>query len=165
VSTTKYPPNGKFSDYFPCGLPVLTVFFSLLFFGSVVDLLHFREFRFIEIVMDDLKNFFCRNKKCPQYGIRGGENVRVRTTYGSKNTRLLYCTHCLQTFSERQGTVFFRSSLPDETIVSIHEHVAEGNGMRKTSRLTKVHHQTVMWSMANGRSRTRSSWWKIRRDA
>jgi len=96
------------------------------------------------MVMDDLKNFYCRNKKCPKYGIRGGKNVRVRRTYGTKKTRLLYCTHCQKTFSERQGTVFFRSSLPDETIVSIHEHVAEGNGMRKTSRLTKVHHQTVI---------------------
>jgi hypothetical protein len=42
---------------------------------------------------------------------------------------LLYCTHCKKTFSERQGTVFFNSRLPDETIVSIHEHVAEGNGI------------------------------------
>jgi LacI family transcriptional regulator len=94
--------------------------------------------------MDDLKNFFCPNKKCPKYGMRGAENIRVRTTYGEKNTRLLYCTHCKKTFSERRGTVFFNSRLPDETIVSIMEHVAEGNGMRKTGRLTKVHHQTVI---------------------
>jgi len=94
--------------------------------------------------MDDLKNFFCRNKQCPKYGIRGEENIRIRGTYGKNKTRLLYCTDCKKTFSERQGTVFFRSSLPDDIIVSIHEHVAEGNGMRKTSRLTKVHHQTVI---------------------
>jgi transposase-like protein len=94
--------------------------------------------------MDDLKNFCCLNKKCPQYGIRGGENIRVRAKYGKKQTRLLYCAHCKQTFSERRGTVFFGSPLPDEKVVSILAHVNEGNGMRKTSRLEKVHHQTVI---------------------
>lgn len=81
--------------------------------------------------MDDLKNFCCQNKNCPKHGVRGEENIRVRARYGTKNTRLLYCTYCKETFSERRGTVFFNSSLPDDTIVSIHEHVAEGNGMRQ----------------------------------
>ena len=94
--------------------------------------------------MDDLRNFFCWNKQCAKYGIRGEDNIRVRGTYGKNNTRLLYCTYCKKTFSERRGTVFFNSRLPDDTIVSIHEHIAEGNGIRKTSRLTKVHQQTVI---------------------
>ena len=94
--------------------------------------------------MDDLKNFCCQNKECSQYGIRGEENIRVRTRYGAKNTRLLYCTHCKQTFSERHGTVFFKSRLPDDTIVSILEHVNEGNGMRKTGRLLHVDPDTVI---------------------
>jgi hypothetical protein len=34
--------------------------------------------------MDDLKNFFCRNKQCAKYGIRGEENIRVRARYGTK---------------------------------------------------------------------------------
>jgi transposase-like protein len=50
---------------------------------------------------------------------------------------------CKQRFSERRGTVFFGSRLPEETIVSILEHVVEGNGMRKTGRLLKVDHDTV----------------------
>jgi len=32
--------------------------------------------------MDDLHKFFCPNKKCSQYGIRGAENIRVKDTYG-----------------------------------------------------------------------------------
>ena len=32
--------------------------------------------------MDDLKNFFCWNKKCDPYGVRGGENIFVRAWYG-----------------------------------------------------------------------------------
>ena len=70
--------------------------------------------------MDDLKNFCCQNKNCPKYGIRGEENITVRAVYGKNNTRL-----------------------PKDKVVSILEHVAEGNGMRKTGRLTKVGHVTV----------------------
>ena len=93
--------------------------------------------------MDDLKNFCCQNKNCPKHGVRGEENIRVRTTYGSNNTRLLYCLVCKKRFSERHGTVFFGSRLSEKTIVSILEHVVEGVGMRKTGRLLNVDHDTV----------------------
>ena len=93
--------------------------------------------------MDDLKNFCCQNKNCPKHGVRGEENIRVHAKYGSKDTRLLYCLVCKKPFSERRGTVFFDSRLPEETVVSILEHVVEGNGMRKTGRLLKVDHVTV----------------------
>ncbi len=39
--------------------------------------------------------------------------------------------------------VFFDARLPKEKIVSILEHVVEGNGMRKTGRLVKVDSDTV----------------------
>jgi transposase-like protein len=94
--------------------------------------------------MDDLKNFCCQNKNCPKHGVRGEDNIRVRDTYGPNDTRLLYCLVCKKRFSEHRGTVFFDSRLPKETVVSILEHVVEGNGMRKTSRLKKVHLQTVI---------------------
>ena len=98
----------------------------------------------METVMDDLKNFCCQNKKCQKHGIFGEENIRVRARYGPSKTRLLYCLVCKKSFSEHQGTVFFDSRLPKEKVVSILEHVEEGNGMRKTGRLTKVHRQTVI---------------------
>jgi transposase-like protein len=94
--------------------------------------------------MDDLKNFCCQNKNCPKHGVRGEANIRVRTTYGPNDTRLLYCLVCKKRFSEHRGTIFFDSRLPKETVVSLLEHVVEGNGMRKTSRLEKVHLQTVI---------------------
>jgi len=31
--------------------------------------------------MDDLAQFFCPNKKCSEYGLRGGENIYVRAWY------------------------------------------------------------------------------------
>ena len=93
--------------------------------------------------MDYLHKFCCQNKSCPKHGVRGEGNIRVRTPYGANKTRLLYCLVCQKTFSERRGTVFFDSRLPEETVVSILEHVAEGNGMRKTGRLVKVDPDTV----------------------
>jgi transposase-like protein len=93
--------------------------------------------------MDDLKNFCCQNKHCPEYGIRGKENIRFKETYGKNDTRLLQCKVCKKRFSENRGTIFFDSRLPKEKVVSIMEHVAEGNGMRKTARLTNVGHMTV----------------------
>jgi hypothetical protein len=59
------------------------------------------------------------------------------------NTRLLWCLECKKTFSENRGTVFYDSRLPKEKVVSILEHVSEGNGMRKTGSLTKTGHMTV----------------------
>jgi LacI family transcriptional regulator len=95
------------------------------------------------MIMDDLDKFCCLNKNCPQHGVRGEKNIRVRDTYGPNKTRLLYCLTCKERFSERRGTVFFGSRLPEATVVSILEHVVEGNGMRKTGRLLKVDHETV----------------------
>jgi transposase-like protein len=94
--------------------------------------------------MDDLKKFFCQNKECPEYGVRGKENIRVRAEYGPNKTRLLYCLHCKQRFSEHRGTIFFDSRLPKDKVVSIVEHVVEGNGMRKTGRLCGVDADTVI---------------------
>lgn len=93
--------------------------------------------------MDDLHKFCCQNKSCPKHGVRGEGNIHVRASYGANNTRLLYCLICKKTFSERRGTVFFDSRLPETTVVSILEHVVEGNGMRKTGRLVKVDPDTV----------------------
>lgn len=96
-------------------------------------------------VMEDLKNFCCQNKNCEKYGCRSEENIRVRARYGpGKKTRLLNCLVCKEKFSEHRGTVFFDSRLPKEKVVALLEHVAEGNGMRKTSRLEKTYLQTVI---------------------
>jgi transposase-like protein len=94
--------------------------------------------------MEDLKNFFCWNKKCLKYGIRGAENIFVRALYGkNKDIRLLKCRDCKGKFSERRGTIWFDSRLPKEKTISVMEHIAEGVGVRKTGRLTKVNPATV----------------------
>jgi len=94
--------------------------------------------------MEDLAKFCCQNKDCPDYGKRGLENLTVCGRYGkNKQFRLLYCRTCKERFSERKGTPLFGARLDTETIASVLDHVSEGCGVRKTSRLVGVHRDTV----------------------
>jgi LacI family transcriptional regulator len=95
--------------------------------------------------MDDLSKCCCQNRRCTAYGTRGGANLRVCAHIGKdKNIRLLLCLTCKKRFSERKGTVFYRSHLPPAKVISILEHVQEGNGMRQTGRLERVKEDTVI---------------------
>ena len=95
--------------------------------------------------MDDLSKFCCQEPECPDFGKRGAGNLSVCNRYGpNKSRRMLRCTSCKARFSERKGTPFFRSQLPDETIVSVLNHINEGCGIRKTGRLVGVNKDTVI---------------------
>jgi transposase-like protein len=94
--------------------------------------------------MDDLSRFCCQNRACGDVGKRGGENLTVCGRYGKRETfRLLYCRTCRARFSERKGTALFNSRLPCGKAVSVLEHIAEGCGVRKTGRLTRVSRESV----------------------
>jgi transposase-like protein len=94
--------------------------------------------------MDDLSRFCCQNSECPDYGKRGGGNLSVCDHYGPrKQRRMLRCATCKARFSERKGTPLFGATLPEEKVVSLLEHIDEGCGVRKTSRLVGVHRDTV----------------------
>ena len=94
--------------------------------------------------MDDLGSFCCQNPDCPDVGKRGQGNLTVTSRYGpGKSRRMLRCSTCKARFSERKGTPLFDSRLPPERVVAILSHVAEGNGTRKTARLTGSHQDTV----------------------
>jgi transposase-like protein len=95
--------------------------------------------------MDDLTSFCCLNASCQDHGRRGGLNLRVHSRCGvRKQYRILECRTCGRRFSERKGTPFYQSRLPENKAVSILEHLAEGCGVRQTERLVKVHRDTVM---------------------
>ena len=95
--------------------------------------------------MEDLTPFFCLNPVCPLYRQRGAGNLSVCDRYGkNQKIRLLYCNSCKSRFSERKGTPLYHSCLPQEKVVSVLAHLAEGNGIRQTERLTGVHRDTVM---------------------
>jgi transposase-like protein len=94
-------------------------------------------------VMDDLAAFCCQNDGCPDFGQRGLDNLTVTARYGPDRRRMLRCRTCTARFSERKGTPLFDSRLPAATAVSVLAHIAEGVGVRKTSRLVGVHRDTV----------------------
>jgi IS1 family transposase len=94
--------------------------------------------------MDDLARFCCQNSRCPDAGRRGAGNLTVTGHLGKhRQYRLLYCRTCRARFSERKGTPLYRAHLPEDKVLSILEHIAEGCGVLKTARLVKVHPDTV----------------------
>ena len=93
---------------------------------------------------EDLSLFCCQNRRCPAFGIRGLGNLKVRGRVGQRKTRQLFCTTCKQRFVETKGTVFYRAHKPPEKVISILQHVQEGNGMRQTGRLEHVKEDTVI---------------------
>ena len=95
--------------------------------------------------MDDLSRFCCQNPDCPLHGQRDLGNLSVCDRYGKgKQIRLLYCHACKARFSERKGTPLFGAQLPEEKVVSLLDHIAEGVGVRKTGRLVGVNKNTVV---------------------
>ncbi len=93
---------------------------------------------------DDMSAFCCQNPQCPDYGKRGHGNLTVPMRYGSKQRRLLRCRTCKARFSERKGTPLFGAQLPEDKVVAVLSHIAEGVGVRKTSRLVGVNKNTVV---------------------
>ena len=94
--------------------------------------------------MEDLSAFCCLNPECPDYGKRGQGNLGVTARYGAENKRrVLRCRTCKGRFSERKGTPLFDARLPQEKVLAILSHLAEGCGVRKTSRLVGVNKDTV----------------------
>jgi IS1 family transposase/transposase-like protein len=95
--------------------------------------------------MDDLARFCCQNSRCPDFGRRDPGNLTVTGRLGKHHQyRLLYCRTCQARFSERKGTPLYRAHLPEEKILSILHHIAEGCGVLKTARLVDVHPDTVI---------------------
>ena len=95
--------------------------------------------------MDDLSRFCCLNPDCPDHGRRAAGNLSVCMRYGAQQQhRLLYCKTCKARFSERKGTPLFDSRLPDDKARAVLAHLADGCGVRQTSRLVGVGTNTVV---------------------
>lgn len=93
--------------------------------------------------MLDLDQYFCTNPECKDYGRRGLGNISVNCQYGKHNRYLLRCKTCKKRFSETKCTAFFGSKYPPETIEAIIKAVAEGNGVRATSRMLDLDKDAV----------------------
>lgn len=94
--------------------------------------------------MSELEHYFCPNKQCKDYGLRGQGNIAVRGKYGKDKSReLLYCRTCGERFASTQASALFGLHLPAETIQQIIHHAAEGVGVRATARLLGLDKDTV----------------------
>jgi transposase-like protein len=94
--------------------------------------------------MNDQENLCCPNKACPDYGLRGGDNIAYRGKYGKNFDKpLFYCRTCGKRFAATQKTPLFGAHLSTEQIHQIIHHAAEGTSVRATSRLLGINHITV----------------------
>ena len=94
--------------------------------------------------MTDIKNAFCPNVNCKDYGLQNHGNIGIRGKYGkNKDKDLLYCRTCGKRFASTRATAFFGLHLSDDKIAQIIHHAAEGVGVRATSRLLDINKDTV----------------------
>ena len=102
--------------------------------------------------MEDLSRFCCQNDECTHCGKRNIGNLTVTNLYGkNKQVRLLRCKFCKSRFSENKGTPYFNSRLCRAEVTNIMDHIREGNGIRRTGRLTNHSKNTVMrYSVLSG---------------
>ena len=85
-----------------------------------------------------LEELCCVNPNCPDQGCRGQGNLSVRTGKGGGQWRILRCSTCKSEFSERKGTALWGTRMAAEKVRDIAEHLKEGCGIRRTSRLVGV---------------------------
>lgn len=93
-----------------------------------------------------LSVFCCQNERCPDYGKKGRGNLAQHDWVDrqTKRIRHLRCRTCKKECSERKGTPWYQSRLSPEKGVALAQHLAEGDGIRKTARLVGVDQNTVM---------------------
>jgi transposase-like protein len=89
--------------------------------------------------MLDIKEYFCPNDRCKQYGLRGEGNLVKAGTYlrkfSDERKQMLKCRVCGYRFSETQSTIFAGCHYSEKTIRSIIVSVSEGTGIRATARI------------------------------
>ncbi len=95
-------------------------------------------------VHHSIETFCCQNPNCPDFGLRNQGNLTFCGWSGKdKVIRMIRCRKCRDRFSERKGTVFWESRLPQEKALSLLDHIREGCGTRATGRLVHVDKDTV----------------------
>jgi transposase-like protein len=86
----------------------------------------------------------CPNPDCDLFNRFDAGNLSVVEWTGKdKSIRRLYCNHCSHRFSERQGTLFRYSKLPQETVVRIIKCLGHGCCIEATADICEVDPRTV----------------------
>lgn len=100
-----------------------------------------------------LAAFCCQNERCSDYGKKGLGNLYQHNWVDRKTQRIrnLRCRTCKKECSERKGTPWYQAKLSEAKAIALAQHLAEGDGMRKTARLLGTHHETVIrWNRKLG---------------
>jgi len=101
-----------------------------------------------------LSAFCCQNPQCPTYGKTGLGNLDQHNWVDrtSQRIRNLRCRTCKKEFSERKGTPWYQAKLSEAKAIALAQHLAEGDGIRKTARLVGTHLGTVIrWNRQLGK--------------
>jgi transposase-like protein len=88
----------------------------------------------------------CPNPKCKHRGKKGLGNVVSNGTYQTRSTgkaRLFLCRTCGKAFSSRTGTAFFDLRSRKKKILMGLRLLAEGLGLRATSRVLEIKLDTI----------------------
>ena len=81
----------------------------------------------------DTSNHYCPSPTCSYYGWVGRNNIRSNGHPNGGTWRQLQCIVCGTYFMETEGTIFYRSSTPPETIWHALAVLAEGLNIRATA--------------------------------
>lgn len=91
-----------------------------------------------------ITDFACRTSSCPDFGVRGGDNLHFCGTSGHKGRiRMVRCKTCKHRFSERTGTALAYCHLPDQKASLVLRLAKEGLGIRASSRVSSAHRDSV----------------------
>lgn len=90
------------------------------------------------------KNIFCPNEKCKLFGEFSKGNLKVKQTQGKcQYIKLMICTECGKTFSERKGTTYFGIHYPNENFDEVMALLTTRLSIREISRISKVSQKTI----------------------
>jgi len=93
--------------------------------------------------MEDWSSFSCPDKACPEYGVMGKGNIRLKQRYGRNNVAELICRTCGKTFSENRGTPFFKLRISYEKLYQILTSLVRCGSIRGTADTVGVNKNTV----------------------
>lgn len=93
---------------------------------------------------DDLALLACPNPECDRFNRFDAGNLSVCERMGKhKAIRRLYCDHCQQRFSERQGSLMEYTKLPREAVVRIIKCLSHGCSVEAAADICEVDARTV----------------------
>jgi len=94
-----------------------------------------------EINVDE---YWCWNKECPDYGLKGRGNIRLKERKGPNHRALMLCRSCGHCFSETHGTPFFGLKTPMEEVIRTLALIPERGSIRAAARYTGHKPNTII---------------------